>query len=62
MKLKSLLFSFANLLIAANLVAQEDIIVIPGGLENGGLLEATINGDTTATGERIRDVNTSNPK
>ncbi len=52
MKLKSLLFSFANLLIAATLVAQEDIIVIPGGLENGGLLEATINGDTTAAGER----------
>jgi len=53
MKLKSLLFLFANLLIAGSLIAQEDVVVIEGGLENGGLLEATINGDTTATGERV---------
>jgi hypothetical protein len=52
MKLKSLLFVMANLLLAFNLIAQEDIIVIDGGASKGGLLEATINGDTTATGER----------
>jgi hypothetical protein len=53
MRLKSLLFVSANLLIAGNLMAQEDVIIIDGGASNGGLLEATINGDTTATGERI---------
>ncbi len=53
MKLKSLLFVFVNLLIASTLVAQEDIIVIDGGASNGGKLEATINGDTTATGDRV---------
>jgi hypothetical protein len=53
MKLKSLLFVFMNLLLAGTLIAQEDIIVIPGGATNAGLLEATINGDTTATGERV---------
>jgi hypothetical protein len=53
MKLKSLLFVFVNLLLASTLVAQEDIIVIDGGLSNGGLLETTINGDTTATGDRV---------
>ncbi len=41
------------MLIAGNLIAQEDIIVIEGGAANGGLLEATINGDTTANGERV---------
>lgn len=30
----------------------QDVIVIDGGFQNAGLLEATINGDTTATGER----------
>jgi hypothetical protein len=53
MKLNSLLFVFANLLLASNLIAQEDIIVIDGGASNGGKLETTINGDTTATGERV---------
>jgi hypothetical protein len=53
MNLKSLLFVSANLLIAGNLIAQEDIIVIDGGAGNGGLLEATINGDTTAAGDRV---------
>ena len=53
MNLKTLLFVSANLLVAGNLLAQEDVIIIDGGASNGGLLEATINGDTTATGERI---------
>jgi hypothetical protein len=53
MKLKSLLFVFMNLLLAGTLIAQEDVVVIPGGMENAGLLEATINGDTTATGDRV---------
>ncbi len=53
MKLKYILFVFVNLLLASNLIAQEDIIVIAGGASKGGLLEATINGDTTATGERV---------
>jgi hypothetical protein len=53
MNLKTLLFVSANLLVAGNLLAQEDIIVIDGGAANGGLLEATINGDTTADGARV---------
>ncbi len=56
MNLKSLLFVSANLLIAGNLVAQT-VKIIDGGQANDGLLEATINGDTTATGER-NDPNT----
>ncbi len=51
MKMKTLLFAFASLLISTALLAQ-DPIVIPGGADNGGKLETTINGDTTATGER----------
>ena len=35
------------------LAAEEAVIVIDGGNDNGGLLETTINGDTTDTGERI---------
>ena len=50
MNFKTLLFTFAGLLIAGTLLAQP--IVIEGGIENSGLLETTINGDTTATGER----------
>jgi hypothetical protein len=53
LKLKSLLLVFANSLLAGNVIAQEDIIVIDGGAGKGGLLEATINGDTTDTGERV---------
>jgi hypothetical protein len=34
------------------LAAEEDVIIIDGGLENGGSLEQTINGDTIDTGER----------
>ncbi|MFO7670300.1 MAG: T9SS type A sorting domain-containing protein [Bacteroidales bacterium] len=33
--------------------AEEQIMVVRGGSENGGILENTINGDTTLTGERI---------
>jgi hypothetical protein len=33
--------------------AEEQVMVIEGGSENGGILENTINGDTTLTGERI---------
>lgn len=51
MKIRTLLFVFASLLLASTLIAQ-DTIVIDGGSDNGGLLETTINGDTTATGER----------
>ncbi len=50
MKLKTLLFAFAGLLIAGSLMAQP--IVIDGGLANAGLLEITINGDTAADGTR----------
>jgi len=50
MKLKTLLFAFAGLLIAGSLMAQP--IVIEGGLANAGLLETTINGDTAADGTR----------
>jgi hypothetical protein len=39
------------LLLLGHAMAQ-DVIVIDGGMENAGLLEATINGDTTETGER----------
>ena len=50
MKLKTLLFAFAGLLIAGSLMAQPT--VIDGGLANAGLLETTINGDTAADGTR----------
>jgi hypothetical protein len=52
MKLKPFPLFFSGLLIAGNLIAQENVIVIEGGADKGGLLEATINGDTTETGER----------
>jgi hypothetical protein len=42
-----------GLQLAGNLIAQQNIIVIEGGVDKGGLLEKTINGDTTETGERI---------
>ena len=51
MKTRTLLFVFANLLIATSLIAQ-DPIVIPGGADNGGKLETIINADTTADGLR----------
>ena len=50
MNFKTLLFTFAGLLIAGSLMAQP--IVIDGGLENIGLLEITINGDTATDGTR----------
>lgn len=34
-------------------LSQEDIVFIPGGTDNAGKLETIINGDTTATGERV---------
>jgi hypothetical protein len=37
----------------AQVPASQDTIVIPGGATNAGVLEATINGDTTAAGLRI---------
>ena len=52
MNLKSLLFLSGNLLIAGNLIAQT-VTVIDGGIANAGLLEATINADTNADGERV---------
>ncbi|KPL11232.1 MAG: hypothetical protein AMS26_20415 [Bacteroides sp. SM23_62] len=52
MKLKTLLFVFAGLLITGSLIAQ-DIIVIDGGLANAGELETTINGDTASDGSRL---------
>ncbi|MEN8202667.1 MAG: T9SS type A sorting domain-containing protein [Bacteroidota bacterium] len=54
MKLRTLLMLFVSLFITTALTAQEDVMVIDGGKAGGaaGLLEATINGDTTGTGER----------
>jgi hypothetical protein len=37
----------------AQVPASQAVIQIPGGAANAGLLEATINGDTTAAGARI---------
>jgi hypothetical protein len=51
MRFKTLLFVFASLLAAGSLIAQ-DPIIIDGGLANAGLLETTINGDTSADGTR----------
>jgi hypothetical protein len=53
MKLKPLLYIFPCLLHTGNLIAQENVIVIEGGAGNGGVIEKTINGDTTETGERV---------
>jgi hypothetical protein len=53
MNLKILAVIAVTLLPAGNLIAQEDVIVIDGGEANGGLLEITINGDTSITGERV---------
>ena len=53
MKFKILLIVFINLIIATALFAEEDIMVIEGGQDNGGIIETTINGDTTDTGARI---------
>jgi hypothetical protein len=60
MNTKILLFFIMSFLIAgftsftiAQVPASQDTIVIPGGASHAGLLEATINGDTTATGARI---------
>lgn len=51
MKLRNLLIAIVSLLFTSSMLAQ-DIIVIDGGIENAGMLEITINGDTTETGER----------
>ncbi len=40
-------------IVLAQLSADQDTIIIPGGIENAGLLEATINGDTVINDERI---------
>jgi len=53
MKFKILLIVFVNLMMVTALFAQEDIMVIEGGQENGGIIETTINGDTTSTGDRV---------
>ncbi|KPL10498.1 MAG: hypothetical protein AMS26_21395 [Bacteroides sp. SM23_62] len=37
----------------AGILSGQEVIVIEGGPANGGLLETTINGDTTAAGNRI---------
>ncbi len=47
------IFVFLGLLLAGSLIAQQNVTVIEGGADKGGLLEATINGDTTENGERI---------
>jgi hypothetical protein len=52
MKLRTLLTFVGALFLTVALVAQEDIIVIDGGLENGGSIETTINGDTLSDGTR----------
>ena len=59
MNAKIVLCLMVGLLIAgasfsvAQVVVTTDTVFIPGGASNAGLLEATINGDTTATGARI---------
>lgn len=52
MKFKTLLLAILSASILNVLYAQ-DVIIIDGGASNGGMLEATINGDTTETGERV---------
>ena len=47
MKIRTLLFGFASLFMSAALVAQEDVMVIEGGMTAGGILETTINNDVT---------------
>jgi hypothetical protein len=47
MKIRTLLSFFAGLLTSAALLAQEDVIVIEGGMTAGGILEETINNDKT---------------
>ena len=37
----------------AQVVVTTDTVFIPGGPSNAGLLEATINGDTTSAGARV---------
>jgi hypothetical protein len=50
--MKAPLLVFSCLLMAGNIIAQQSVKIIEGGEDKGGLLEATINGDTTETGER----------
>jgi hypothetical protein len=52
MKLKYLPIVFSSLLLAGDMIAQS-VQVIEGGAGKAGLLESTINGDTTETGERV---------
>lgn len=52
-KIKFFTITLAVLLTNSFVHAQEDVIVIPGGMENSGKLETIINGDTTNTGERV---------
>ena len=51
MNFKTLLFTFAGLLIAGTLIAQ-DVKIIDGGILNAGSIEITINGDTNTDGTR----------
>lgn len=52
MKIRNLLICLFTIMSFGILSAQDDVILIPGGLDNAGLLETTINADTTETGER----------
>jgi hypothetical protein len=52
MKLKNL-HLLILLFLTSNFLSAQGILIIEGGASNAGLLETTINGDTTATGERV---------
>ncbi|MEN8193565.1 MAG: hypothetical protein ABFS12_12160, partial [Bacteroidota bacterium] len=47
------LFLFSVGAVFAQVPADQDTILIPGGIDNAGLLEQTINADTVAGGSRI---------
>lgn len=53
MKTQTLTLTFLIILLSGIIKAQEEVIVIPGGMENAGKIETIINGDTTNTGERV---------
>lgn len=55
--MKRFLFVMLICTVFSGLALTQTMVEIPGGFDNAGLLEATINGDTTATGER-NDPNT----
>ncbi|MFH0756819.1 MAG: Ig-like domain-containing protein [Bacteroidota bacterium] len=56
MKNLNLLFAFAVFFISVALIAQEDVIVLEGGVANGGIIETTINNEVAGGVNKVYEL------